>query len=50
MALLREGDIDASILPALVLDLADHHPADLGGVSDMGSSAITANTIVYRAI
>src|ERR1044071_6047784 len=39
MALLREGDIDAAILPALVLDLADHHPADLGGVADMRAAA-----------
>jgi hypothetical protein len=30
----REGDVDAAVLPALVLDLADHDRADLGGVAD----------------
>jgi len=32
--LLREGDIDAAVLPALVLDLGDRHRADLGGVAE----------------
>src|SRR5947208_16171053 len=39
MALLREGDIDAAVLPALVLDLADRDRADLGGVPDMRAAA-----------
>src|SRR4051812_36281888 len=50
MALLREGDIDPAILPALVLDFADHHPADLGGVADMGSAALEAITVCYNGI
>src|SRR5437016_3933402 len=39
LQLTRERDVDAAILPALVLDLADDHRPNLGGVADVGAAA-----------
>src|SRR5712692_10154575 len=36
---LRERDVDAAVLASLVLDLAERHRADLGGIADMGAAA-----------